>query len=412
MKETWMVLTFILFALVIVTGCGGEGAVPGSRGETPMDSAAAGSESAMGTVEQASEVSDSSPAAPEAAPAEPPAPVENLRDRLGLVYEAEASRTVNGRPVFEYNPLSDIRAALAAQDFRVLDGTAPGDPELHFQFSEVQFPGYYFQLLDGSGRKLLEERVFLVGGQSYVRETLGRLVRDRLAQPGADEVAFLVGQVKSGRTLGYPVDRRALFNNLNHLLRLYELTDSRAIDTFVTFLRSCDPRQRLIAKFALVNLGFIPRNPGEQAEWDMVNTLDGRNLVSMNFLREPEVTPESPGEFGGSLRLRSFIGQHGAVGIDLLVDDVRCNIMVPNVGWYGGGQVTEVRPELILSSLTEEAWRGSEWDPEWSAAVKASLERVLQEDHPELTEAQESEFREFATRVLASLEGVGGEYDI
>lgn len=381
---------FLALLLVAFLGCGDR---PPPPDETPTEE------------EETAPVETTEPAEETPEPVEevpPPAP-EEPRDIIGLVYEARASRTVNGRPVFAYNPLEDIKRALRAADFSVVEGSTPGEPELHFSFSETRHPMSSFQLLSGSGRVLLDQRVFLVSDETYVRQTLAEMVRGRLA--ARDEVTFLISQVKLGRDLGHPINRYEFLNTINPLLRLYELTDNRATEVMVSALRSCDPRQRLTAKYALVNLGFVPRNPLEQAAFDMVNTLSGNRTVSMNFLRDPEVPPENRSEFGGSTRLRRFIGQHGAVGIDLLVDDVRCNIVLPHVMWYGGGQISEIRPELILSSMTEDRWTGSDWDPTWSDAVLTSLTNVVEGDHPELTADQETEFKEFATRVLENLQG-------
>jgi hypothetical protein len=341
---------------------------------------------------------------------------ERERQVISLVFEAEAARHVDTRPVFRYNPKEDIERSLTQAGFNVVERGTQAPYVLDFKYSEVLFSPDGFVLRNEAGDTLLQEKILVGSVEHFVNQILPTMIKGRLESD--DEVTLLVSLVKTRGPLGPPIGYRDLMAQNDHLIRLYHLNDRRATDVFVSSLRSCDPSQTVIAWYALVNLGYYPSTRSEEAVFDMVNLYD-HGTVTMNFLREPDL-PDQHRDRSKDLSLRSLITEYDSIGIELVVDGAKCKIMLPNAARFGGGSVTETEPERVLASLTEDAWPWrrddfppsyQQWDPkrswnqEWNEAAVSILSKVLNDEHPELTPEREEEFKELAARVLSRIRG-------
>ncbi len=301
------------------------------------------------------------------------------------------------KPVFGYNPSADVIRNLEAAGFSVIreanqkydlvlkivyDEKEAQSPQGEFINSTTAVVAYFdFEVQDKNGKAILK----LMGShgqpeipseaKKFINKELAKMIKGRLQAP--DEVTFLISIHKQGRSLGRPVKMELVRSNTPLLRRLGELQDARTTEVFVSFLRSYSATQRGIARSALLKLGYKPPEGTEdEAAFEMVNAISGNR------------------------KLHDIIISYGSPAIERIIEDLKCLYIMRGQHWYGGGQISEIHPDLVLKSLTEENMRPylqrtirnekgqyvkekKEWKQEWNDTAVRKLIEVIAAEHEE-----------------------------
>ncbi|NQT81060.1 MAG: HEAT repeat domain-containing protein, partial [Candidatus Aminicenantes bacterium] len=325
-------------------------------------------------------------------------------------YEYKNNKRIE-KPVFEYNPRADIIKSLKGAGFRLTrESNQKYDLALVIVYDEKQVlsssgipisstASFDFALQDEDGKivlkESLEQRIAPSQVKNFIIKELSEMIRGRLQ--ATDEVSFLISQLKQGRSLGRPIKRNLVKSNIPHLKRLRELNDARTIEVFVSFLRSYNPNQRLIARSALLDLDYTPpKGTKDEVAFEMVSVINGRR------------------------KLHNIIMTYGSPAIEMIIEDVKCQYTRCGGRWYGGGQITEVNPDLVLKSLTEEKMspflqrtirnkqgrfvkEKRKWKQEWNDTAVTKLIEVISTEHEELYGDEQNSFCDFAIDVLGEI---------
>jgi len=311
-------------------------------------------------------------------------------------------------PVFEYDIRKDTINALKEGGFSIAaDASQNYDYVLNIEYSEKYSHSQYFGkrlmidefdliMLDDNKNILFKEYRGIASRnvkrvESFVKNDLTALIRDRFEQK--DEVTFQIFRLKKDNSKNV----KTLEESMGPLIRLFELKDSRSIPVFVRYLRSCDCRQRWIAKFALLELQYKPAKGSEdEICFEMVNAMGGESTIAYNFIHSPDVLKQ----YRKEIRNYSYpwlIMTYGCPAIDLMIDNLRCQHLMPYLGcWSRGGNIYDVKPVVVLSHLTEEKWkkryRGKDFNQEWNEHAVNRLINDMENKNVELKDKQKSRY--------------------
>ena len=351
---------------------------------------------------------------------------------IRLIYKLDAARKVMEEgelvPKFQYDPRSHVQDALAKAGFRASEaGHGDYDMTLMIEYTERMHSDRYFAdslvvslfrvtLTDAQDAVLLRVNDFLIDRPSevidYVEKRLGAEISDRLRYE--DEMLYLLSRFDTQMSSSVPKTRASVESSLSLLARMFELKDARAGKAFLRALRSPDPRQRWIAKFGLLELGIEPDVDSDDFVWfEMVNVPDfPKDIVAYNFLRSRELLEEHKDAIQRR-DMRTMIVRHGEPAIAIIIDNLRCQKITPYLGWYGGGDISETDPVLVLKGLRQDRWQkytrrfvdpsGRKWQPKWREAAVSILCRELAAEHPDLEKETRLSYRRTLLDILSEL---------
>jgi hypothetical protein len=216
------------------------------------------------------------------------------------------------------------------------------------------------------------------------------LIRNRFEHK--DEVSFQISRLQRDNLKNV----KTLEESMGPLIRLFELKDSRSVPVFVRYLRSCDCRQRWIAKFGLLDLQFKPtKGTEDEICFQMVNEMSGDSTIAYNFLHSPDILDQ----YKIMIKNRGYprlIMFYGSPAIDLMIDNLKCQHLLPFLGcWSRGGNISDVKPETVLSHLIEDKWKkrkGREFKQEWNEHAVKRLIKELEKENIELKDKQKNQY--------------------
>lgn len=352
---------------------------------------------------------------------------------IGLIYQLDPARKVKVKgdfvPKFEYDPRTDVKHSLSKAGFRVSEAKQRNyDMTLTIEYTERMQRSQYFgdsvvvdlfrvTLTDAQDAVLFRLEHYLSHKQeavrSYVKKRLSADISERLTHE--DEIHYLVSRFDQQMSSKNLMSKAGVESTLSLLVRMFGLKDKYAEKAFLRALRSPDKRQRWIAKFGLLELGIKPDSKSQDfMQFEMVNLIDSSRIVAYNFLHNPGLLEKHKNAIR-KYRMRAMIVEYGEPVIEIIIDNIRCEEIMPHLGsWYGGGSTSEINPYRVLRSMRKDQWQkyirrfrdpsGWEWQPKWREATVSILSRQLNEEYLDLKKSTLFSYRK---RLLEILSGIG-----